>query len=252
MKNFNINYGIIFFSIMIFASVFFYFGCYQYPDIDETAYENYRRVIGPNGGTIEFYRNYENDSLNNLAVKMIFPENSVDSYIVFNMYEYNSEILEVDLNNMNRIAISDFLYFVPFYESEGYNEHSSDDIDEHNSLYFNDSVEVTYYLNGFNIIQGAKLYRINIPSKDEWGNGEDYNIWVNYNLQGYPEGYDEQDLMYLINGLWTEEYFWGTGPLSFDNWEEIVGNHYNISDNLVSFYINETDYIYVMAADITK
>ena len=110
-------------------------------------------------------------------------------------------------------------------------------------------MKVTYYLNTFETCEDAVLYKINIPAKNEWGTGVENNMWINYNNQGYPNGYNEQDLMYIINGRWTENYSWGTGSLSFDNWEEVSDYSYDISNKTVSFQINDTDYIYVMAVD---
>jgi len=230
-------------------------GCYYYPEFDDISYNEYRRVIGHEGGVINFYRNYENDSLKDIAVKMEFPENAVDSLIVFNMYEFFDEVTYYDLiYNLYTEQFSDFLYFVPFYESEGYKEVINDSTDfydivqKHTSINFNVPVTVTYY-NSFyeNIPDSAKLYRIKIPGENEWG--EENNVWVKYNYQGYPDGYDDIDLIYLINGRWSETIYWGEGELSLVNWEEVFFT-FNTTDQTVTFEISNTDYMYVMAQDI--
>ncbi len=72
---------------------------------------------------------------------------------------------------------------------------------------------------------------------------------MNWNLQGYPDGYDNLDLTYLINGRWTNIFDWGSGSLSLDNWELVSVYEFDIINKTVSFEINNTDYMYVMARD---
>lgn len=228
-------------------------GCYKYPEFDDISYNDYKRVIGSEGGVINFYRNYQNDSIKEIAVKMEFPKNAVDTLIVFNMYEFFDYATYNELNtNLFTEEYSDFLYFVPFYESEGYKPEINDStnidstIQKHTSIDFNVPVTITYY-NSFyeGIPDTARLYRIKIPAENEWG--VENNVWVKYNYQGYPDGYDNIDLIYLINGKWTETVTWGTGNLSLTNWEEVSDYTFDINDNSVSFTINNTDYMYVMA-----
>ncbi len=239
--------------------------CYEYPDLTDIQYEDYRRVIGPDGGTINFYANYENDSIEEILVSLEFPENALDSLIVFNMYEFSDEAVFVDIDYLGRQQQTEFLYFVPFYESYGYIQHdeTSNITDQHLSIDFNSPVRVTYNLNFYDVDINAKLYRIKIPKVselvdifnnpyNEWGQLN--NVWVNWNLQGYPDGYDKLDLTYLINGRWTDIYDWGSGQLSLDNWEELAldAYQYDIINNMVSFEIYNTDYLYVMGKDYVK
>jgi len=240
----------IFLFIFLIASVT---GCYKYPEFNDLTYKEYQRVIGPEGGIINFYNNYNNDSIKDLVVKMNFPKNAVHSILVFNMYEFYDVVTYNNLySNLNTDQFSDFLYFVPFYESEGYKPEINDStnidsaIQKHTSINFNSPVTITYYNKFYEgIPDTAKLYRIKIPAEDEWG--EENNVWVKYNYQGYPIGYDDIDLIYLINGRWTENDTWGTGNLSHANWEEVNNYTLNISDQSVTFEIDNTDYMYVMA-----
>ncbi|MCF6365321.1 MAG: hypothetical protein L3J35_03880 [Bacteroidales bacterium] len=248
--------------IFLLISFLFLSSCYEYPELTDIQYEDYRRVIGPEGGIINFYQNYENDSIKNVLVKMDFPKNALDSFVVFNMYEFYDEAVFVDLDYMGRLQQTKFLYFVPFYESYGYIQHTETDslIDRHLSIDFNSPVTISYNLNFYQVDNDAKLYRIKIPrvtdtlnqngdNYNEWGQLD--NVWVNWNLQGYPDGYDNLDLTYLINGRWTSNYIWGSGPLSLDNWEEFAPDafQYDSVGKIVSFDIYNTDYMYVMAKD---
>lgn len=228
--------------------------CYEYPELSDIHYDEYRRVIGPDGGTINFYENYEDDSIKDIIVKMDFPVGALDSFVVFNMHEFNDTFAENDLYNLEMFINTQFLYFIPFYESDGYNEHAQEDIDYHLSLNFNDSVSITYNLNNYfsidnntiseeSILSGdTKLYRIKIPALDEW----EENIWVNWNIQGYPDGYDNIDLVYLITGRWTELSGWSNGDLSLENWMDDVKYSYDSENKTITFKIKDTDYMYVM------
>ena len=239
--------------IIVTFLITLFFGCYRYPEFDDISYNEYRRVIGPEGGTINFYRNYEDDSIKDIVVKMEFPENAVDSLIVFNMYEFYDHVTENELYiDLNTEQFSNFLYFLPFYESEGYKAVLTDSTDinsivqKHTSINFSTPVSVTYYPDFCeNIPDNAKLYKIKIPAENEWG--EEDNVWVKYNYQGYPDGYDDIDLIYLINGKWTENIAWGTGNISLYNWEEVANYSFDLSNQSVTFEINNTDNMYIIA-----
>jgi len=241
----------IIFLLILFIS---FSSCYEYPVLNDIQYDDYRRVIGPDGGTINFYENYGNDSLKKVLVKMEFPKNALDSVIVFNMYEFNDLFAANDLLNLNMYANTQFLYFVPFYESEGYVAHDNEaDIGYHLSINFNSPVSITYnldnYLAGYEtLLDNSVLYRIKIPALDEW----DENIWVNWNIQGYPDGYDNIDLVYLITGRWTETSGWSNGDLSLDNWEEVTNYTFDNINGTVTFDIEDTDYMYVLGELGTK
>ncbi len=239
----------IIFLLILFIS---FSSCYEYPELTDIQYEDYRRVIGPDGGTINFYANYENDSIEDILVRMEFPENALDSLVVFNMYEFNNDFVENDLENLDMYVNTQFLYFVPFYESEGYVAHDNeDDIGYHLSINFNSPVGITYNLDNYleeneTLPDNSTLYRIKIPSLDEW----DENIWVNWNIQGYPDGYDNIDLIYLITGRWTGLSGWSNGDLSIDNWEEVDTYTYDNISKTITFNIENTDYMYVMGDDV--
>ena len=80
-------------SLILITSVLFT-ACYQYPEIDDSAYENYRRVIGPDGGTIKFLRNYENDS--------IIDQNNVHTYFL------NEQLMTNVSNDLKPVKIQLF------------------------------------------------------------------------------------------------------------------------------------------------
>ena len=72
------------------------FSCHK-RTILEDDYSDFRRVIGPEGGEINFYEYNPQDSISEVLVKMVFPENALDSFVVFNMYEFEDEAVYVDL-----------------------------------------------------------------------------------------------------------------------------------------------------------
>jgi len=228
-------------ALMIFTS------CHQ-RDVPEFNYSDYRRVIGAEGGIINFYEYNPADSVPLVLVKMNFPAGALDTLVVFNMYEFNDTQTYLELMDMDMFQTSDFLYFIPFYESYGYNNQTQLQTDYHLSIEFNDSVEITYNLKGTNLDEGSKLFRIPIPKLDDpdWGD----NVWVNWNEQGYPDGYDELDLIYLITGRWTINDSWGTGTPSTINWQEIPNA--TVIDSTVTFKIGNTDYLYVMGNPYEK
>lgn len=220
--------------------------CHKRVELD-IKYDSLMRVVGPDGGTIKYYEYNPKDSLSSIAVKMEIPQNALDSFVVFNMHEFENNALYVDLSYLGMEQYSDFLYFVPFYKSYGYNEQTNDSIDYHLSINFNVPAKVTYNLSFYEIPYNAKLYRIKIPEINEWGEVD--NIWVNWNYQGYPDGYDALDLQYIINGRWTINDAWGSGNLSLYNWEEVDDYNYDTINKEVEFGIENTDYMYVMASE---
>ncbi len=251
MKNFrhrNIIYLILFPILILFSD------CYKYPDMDDVSYEDYRRLVGPDGGKINFYKNYENDSSDVILVSMDFPKKSLDSFVVFNMYQFYDEIMNNDLEQVDMFVNTKFLYFVPFFKSYGYNEQIAQNSEYHVSVEFKQPVTITYNVEEpidkdiDNEEDMPKLYRIKIPKLSEW----DENVWIDWNYQGYPNGYYNNDLIYLINGRWSNINEWGMGTLSIINWEEVPIYTYNSNDMTVTFDISSTDYMYVMAAYIPE
>ncbi len=233
-------------TIITLSLIFTIPACHTRTELD-IKYDSLMRVVGPEGGIIKYYEYNPKDSLSVIAVKMEIPEGALDSFIVFNMHEFEDDALYVDLSYLGIEQFSDFLYFVPFYESYGYNEQTNDNTDYHLSIDFNTPAKVTFNLNFYNVPDTAKLYKIKIPRINEWG--ETDNIWVNWNYQGYPDGYDVLDLQYIINGKWTIEDAWGSGNLSLNNWEEVIDYDFDTTNRTVQFEIENTDYLYVMAAE---
>jgi len=248
-NNFNKYY---LFLLLVGLSIQFY-SCHQRV-VPEYEYDDFRRVIGPEGGVINFYEYNPEDSIPNVLLKMEFPENALDSLVVFNMYEFYDEQTNLDLSNLNMLEYSDFLYLIPFYESFGYNNDTTlqGGTDYHLSIDFNQPVTLTYKIREWEYDPNNKLFRIPIPKLNDptWGE----NVWVHWNQQGYADGYYELDLIYLITGRWTEFSSWGMGTPSLSNWEELpIGSYtYNSSDSTVTFNINNTDYIYAMGLPIVK
>lgn len=235
--------------ITLFSFLFSLPSCHKRVDLD-VKYDSLMRVVGSEGGIINYFEYNPEDSISVVAVKVEVPENSLDSFVVFNMHEFEDEALNVDMAYAGMEQYSDFLYFVPFYKSYGYNEQTNDSIDYHLSIDFNIPAKVTYNLSFYEIPDNAKLYRIKIPKINEWGTED--NIWVNWNYQGYPNGYDALDLKYIISGKWNEYDAWGSGEISLVNWEEVLGFNYDFANKSVSFYIDNTDYLYVMATSEFK
>ena len=245
MKYIKITIGVIL-SLSILSIMFSIPACHKRVELD-IKYDSLMRVVGPDGGIINYYEYNPKDSLSVIAVKIEIPKEALDSFVVFNMHEYENQALYVDLSNLGMNQYSDYLYFVPFYESYGYNEQTNDSIGYHLSIDFNVPAKITYNLSFYNIPDTAKLYRIKIPKINEWGDTD--NVWVNWNYQGYPDGYDALDLQYIINGKWTINDAWGSGELSLYNWEEVPLYTYDIINKKVEFEIESTDYMYVMACE---
>ena len=262
MKNlFQYKYTIIILSLLLI----YLSGCYKYPDLKDYDYSYYSRVVGPEGDTINFFANYSNDSLTDIVVELIVPPGALDSVIVFNMYQFGEYELASEMGNGYAKVGTKFLYFVPFYESEGYYEHEQVDVSYHLSIDFKKPVTVTYnYLTGQGDFTGNdidemklyyeyyktinptfKLYKIRIPKTDEWG--QENNIRINWNSQGYPVGYNQTDLTYIINGAWSQTNEWGSNIRGLENWIEVTDIELNPNENTVSFDINNTDFLYVLA-----
>jgi hypothetical protein len=254
--------------LIIIIIPFFLNGChkdYQFQNFD---YKTFNRVIGPKGGKINFYDNYGNDTKNDVIVTMDIPDKALDSLMVFNMYQFEDFEVTTQMEEGFAKFGSKLLYFVPFYESEGYHERAQLELNYHLSIKFKQPVTVTYYplvsysdltLKNWQEVElynnyykttnkSYKVYRIKIPKTDEWG--ENNNIYVNWNRQGYPNGYDRTDLSYIINGRWSAGSEWGTGDISMDNWELVGDYTLNTTTNTVKFTIFDTDYLYVVARDI--
>ena len=238
--------------------------CQKEPDFTNFNYETYNRVVGPDGGRIDFYGNYADDNSNNVLVSLDVPQGALDSMMVFNMYQFEDYELVLQMKNGYAEIGSKFLYFVPFYESDGYHERGQLDLGYHLSLDFNSPVAVTYnfladggglsaetwqeaelYHDHYKKTNRSyRLYRIKIPKLDEWG--EEDNIYVNWNNQGYPEGYDRTDLYYIISGIWSPLSEWGKGYLSLENWEPVPDFNLDTENNSVSFEISNTVYLYLI------
>lgn len=240
-------------NVLVFSGLLLLFtACYQRPE-PEYEYENFRRVIGPDGGIINFYEYNPEDSVPNVLVSMNFPEGALDSMVVFNMYKFFDQQTENELWTLDMVQSSDFLYFIPFYESYGYNNQTQLETDYHLSINFNEPVTIKYNIKGSKIDEESMFYRIPIPKLNDpdW----DDNVWVNWNDQGYPDGYDELDLIYLITGRWTVNDQWGAGNPSLFNWEPFPVDSFDFDlsiDSSVTFQIKNTDYIYVMGIPLTK
>ncbi len=250
-----------FFIILLLA-----LSCYKRPEI-EYEYSLYNRMVGQEGGIIHFFENYSNDSgmfnpdTSDFLLKLKVPQGALDSTIVFNFYQFENYNIASELSKGLAQVGTKFIYFVPVYASDGYHEHDEADLTYHLSLNFNKPIEVTYrfasdrplkninekklqfeFYNWLN--NNYKLYKIKIPDIDEWG--EDRNIFVQWNQQGYPVGYNQSDLKDIILGYW---YPYSDNNISEStvNWELVQDFNVNNTKNTVSFEIEDTDYIYVLA-----
>jgi hypothetical protein len=70
-------------TILVLLLAILTFGCYKEPDFVNFNYETYNRVVGPEGGIINFYANYDDDDHANLLVRLDFPQDALDSLLVF-------------------------------------------------------------------------------------------------------------------------------------------------------------------------
>ncbi len=243
--------------------------CYKYETIDYD-YENYNRLVGPQGGHINFFYNYGADTnmlletdTNNIIVELDVPEGALDSNFIFNFYTYEDFEVADELSKGLAMVGTKFFYFVPIPESEGYHEHEEADLSYHYSMNFNKPITVKFhfkvglenetninskrlkyeYYNMFNA--NYRLYRIKIPRIDEWSNIR--NVFVQWNRQGYPVGYMASDLYDIILGYW---YPFSTNQVmsaSIINWSPVDEFEINPDDNSVEFQINNSDYMYVLA-----
>jgi hypothetical protein len=258
------NYLLIFTLILLIFS-----GCRKNFEFEDIDYTTYNRLVGPDGGTINYFANYDNDSKNDLLLSLQVPKGALDSLMVFNMYEFEDYEVATQMENNGFTKFgSKLLYFVPFYESEGYKERGQLELNYHLSIKFKQPVTVTYhpladftdlslknwqevelYNNYYKTTNRSyKVYRIKIPRLDQWGGS--HNIFVNWTRQGYANGYDKTDLSYIINGRWTSSDNWGFGEISMENWELVGQYDLDTEKDQVSFKIFDTDYIYVVARDI--
>ncbi|MFN8257798.1 MAG: PepSY-like domain-containing protein [Bacteroidales bacterium] len=254
--------------IILILSLFILNGCRKEFDFQDFDYSTYTRVVGPEGGNITFYANYSNDKKTDVIAEMDVPPGALDSLMVFNLYQYEDfEVASQMMDGFVKVG-SKFLYFIPFYESEGYHERGQMELNYHLSVKFNEPITVTYhplanysdfslkswqevelYNNYYKTTNKMyKVYRIKIPKIDQWGEG--YNLYVNWTYQGYANGYDHTDLSYLINGKWSVGDNWGKGAISMDNWEEVQSAQLDVENDVITFKIFDTDYIYVVARDI--
>ncbi len=265
LKNRQMKYN--HFLIIILIPLIFY-GCHKDFEFQNFDYKTFNRLVGPEGGMINFYANYDNDTKSEVIVSLNVPAGALDSLMVFNMYQFEDFEVATQMNEGFAKIGSKFLYFVPFYESEGYHERGQMELNYHLSVKFKSPITVTYhplanysdlslknwqevelYNNYYKTTnQSYKVYRIKIPKLDQWG--ESYNIYVNWTRQGYPNGYDATDLSYLVSGKWTSTNSWGTGDISMENWEPVAVDEFDMKNDLISFKIYDTDYIYVVARDI--
>ncbi len=259
------KYGNLIFIVLI---PLIFNGCHKDYEFQDFDYKTYNRVVGSNGGTLNFYANYENDTKNEIIASLEIPKGALDSLLVFNMYQFENYELATQMEEGFAKFGSKLLYFVPFYESEGYHERGQMELNYHLSITFKKPVKITYhplasysdmvlqnwqevelYNNYYKTTnQAYKVYRIKIPKIDEWGYNN--NIFVNWTRQGYPNGYDPIHLSYIVNGKWTASDSWGTGKTSMENWELVGEYQIETAADMISFEIYDTDYIYIVARDI--
>jgi hypothetical protein len=216
--------------------------CHKRIELDSD-YSNFRRVIGPDGGTINFYEYNPIDSIEDLLLSMQFDANAVDSFVVFNMYEFDDDDLKIELSLLNLTYYTKFLYFIPFSEAS---EYQNPWRLLHDSIDFLSPVTVRHNVTRFGVPDSAELYRIYIPRKNEWSD----NLWVQWDEFGYPTGYNGTQLSFLINGRWTFDSYLGGTEASLVNWEKLerdIDYTYILPDSIIQFEIDNTDYLYVMA-----
>ncbi|MBN2894234.1 MAG: hypothetical protein JXL97_20350, partial [Bacteroidales bacterium] len=215
-------------------------------------YDEYNRIAGQEGKSIVFIdysEDYPDSSVVFLTLEI--PPNALDSNYIFNMFEFSDSILTNELDNEFEIRnSSEFFYFVAIPENFCFScmfyedlEQNGFETNHHFSLIAAKELIVTYKLSNYTVKATDKLYRIKIPKTDEWATG---NIWLDWNTQGFPTGYNKAGLAYLINGKWTIDFQSGTGNYSLNNWEEIVDFQINEQNNTIIFNILDMDYAYVL------
>jgi len=262
MKNIHTILYITLFTLIVSLS-----GCYEELEFNDEIieYNKYSRIVGPKGGIVKFYNNYSNDKIQSVVVELNIPAGALDSNVVFNMYEYQDYDLAIQMQEGYANFGSKFLYFVPFYKSEGYNEQGLMDPEARLSIKFKKPVKVAYYYLAneveinVNNLQSAELYynfykssnksyslyQIKIPEIDEWGQGN--NVYIEWTQQGYPNGYNKLDLNYIISGKWRDEGSYGTENASLVNWEVVSDYEFDVAAYKVSFEITSTDYMFTLA-----
>ncbi|MCF8298535.1 MAG: hypothetical protein K9J13_13390 [Saprospiraceae bacterium] len=244
MRKLNLYKIVIFSSILILV-----FGCHKRDYMFSYISDENIRVAGPEGKTIIFLNNYSDDFLSDTLLVLDIPEGALDCTIIFNFYQFNDQVLNLDLQNeLGKFPLSNFIYLTPVFEHDSFYEpyylDSSYCATTHNVLDFNKSVTVSYYDYTYDIYPNTKLYRIKIPRDNEWGTN--YNISACYSNDGYPIGYYEPDLTYLINGKWNSNSPYGTGGYNLANWEEVTNYSIDTAANSVTFSILSLDYMYVL------
>ena len=256
------------FLIPIFILTIIFSGCYKYVEIDYD-YALYNRLVGPAGGIVKFYANYSDDTgmyffdtTSQMLVQLDVPAGALDSEMVFNFYQFQDFDIASELSKGLAEVGSKFIYFVPVYASNGYHEHDDADLTYHLSVDFNQPIEVTYFFKAdpkLNTIDekklqfefydwlnsNYKLYKIKIPEIDEWG--EERNIFVQWNQQGYPIGYYNNDIKDIILGYWFPYISDNDISSSIINWQECSDFSINPTNQSVTFQMENTDYIYVLA-----
>ncbi|MBN2663998.1 MAG: PepSY-like domain-containing protein [Bacteroidales bacterium] len=256
------------FFVPILILTIIFSGCYKYVEIDYD-YALYNRLVGPDGGIIKFYANYSNDTAmyfwdttSQILVQLDVPAGALDSEMVFNFYQFQDFDIASELSKGLAEVGSKFIYFVPVYASDGYHEHDDADLTYHLSIDFNKPIEVTYYYKAdpklvtidekklqFEFYDwlnpNYKLYKIKIPEINEWG--EERNIFVQWNQQGYPIGYYNNDLKDILLGYWYPYNPNNNASSSIINWQECSDYFINPTDQSVTFKIENTDYIYILA-----
>lgn len=228
--------------------------CHKRVELDKFWLGDYDRRVGTEGKMLVFLRNYNDDSIiEDTLFIMDVPENALDTSFIFNFYEYNSEILDYEVYKEFGLGInSKFFYISPFREFVNNNDSTSDyKVDNHLSIDMYKPATFTYFIDTTTYPMLSitdKLYRIIIPMYDEWPE----NIWTKFNNQGYPQGFEEADLYFLINGKWSSDIDWGEGDYSTLNWEEVEDYTINPKNNTVTFNMYDTDYLYVICYDAYK
>lgn len=251
---------------LLFPVVFLLFSCQMFSDVDYE-YKIYKRVVGKQGGIFYFFSNYSNDNelLNedttNYLLRLNVPQGALDTQVVFNFYQFQDFQTACDLSEGYSCVGSQFFYFVPFLYSSGYHEHDGADLSYHETFNFKKPIEVKYYFSKFTnpktidekklkytyydrINTSYKVYKIRIPAFGQWGQSR--NIFIELNKQGYPVGYNKSDLKDIILGYW-QPFSNNNKEVSLANWESVENYNIDFENNTVSFQIENTDYIYVIA-----
>lgn len=243
-------------KLLIFSFIILSFACHKRQELDYfEGYEKYDRTVGVDGKEMFFLRNYGDDTYtNDTILKLDFPPKALDTTIIVNLYEYYNETVMYDLyNDFDLYTMSKFFYILPFYEFENNNDSTSDyKMDTHISIDFHYPVTTTYFIDTsyfYGLEATDILFRIKIPRYNEW----DDNVWTNFNNQGYPNGFSETDLNYLINGKWNEvDGYLGTVYPSMINWEIVPYYTIDVVNQSVTFSMNETDYMYIICYSALK